>query len=99
MSTGSVDPPGSDLDNGEPAAPSPPPRIHVLIRNLVARPRRTRSHGPVGQLLLLLASSCTTYTAGWGLLLLHGPARMMTLGGASTAFLLGSALWRRGWLG
>ncbi|WP_194923178.1 hypothetical protein [Catenulispora pinisilvae] len=77
--------------------------LPVLARaaaaKLAARRRPPRRHGPVGLFLLSAASVISGYSSWWTLCLLHGPARVLTAGGISTGYLIGSALWRRGWLG
>lgn len=74
-------------------------KVRAAAAKVVARPRRRRTPSPLAQFLTGVAAVYTAYTGWWALCLLHGPARILTAGAVSTSYLVGSALWRRGWLG
>jgi hypothetical protein len=100
MTTGSTDTGQTGPVTGNPEPPTPlPVRIRAATRQVRARPRQRKAHGPVGYFLLGVSAVYAGYTGWWALHLLHGHARILTAGGASVAYLLGSALFRRGWLG
>ena len=86
-----------------PAAPVDPPPVLAKARavaaKVAARRRTPRKPGPLDLFLTTVSVIVTSYSGWWALCLLHGHARILTAGGVSTAYLIGSALRRRGWLG
>ena len=98
MSALSTEPPEATA-----AAPIDPPPVLAKARavaaKVVTRPRTPRKRGPLDVFLTTVSVIVTSYSGWWALCLLHGHARILTAGGVSTAYLIGSALRRRGWLG
>jgi hypothetical protein len=74
-------------------------RARAVAAKVVARRRTPRKPGPLDQFLTTVAVVVASYTGWWALCLLHGHARILTAGGVSVTYLVGSALRRRGWLG
>ncbi|GAA2019054.1 hypothetical protein GCM10009839_14260 [Catenulispora yoronensis] len=76
-----------------------PVSVRAAVARIRGRRRDRHRHGIVGNVLLGVAAVYAAYFGWWSLCLLHGDNRVLAAGGVSVAYLLGSALWRRGWLG
>lgn len=90
----------ADSTQSAEAIVSPAPvSLRAVAARLKGRKRGRHKHGIVGNFLLGIAAVYAAYFGWWSLCLLHGHDRVLAAGGASVAYLIGSALWRRGWLG